>query len=107
MDLVDRASDEVGHHARALIEIHHGHDVGDKCVEGWSAALLHDGVGVDGTPSIGHLPAGLAPAAPAEWPGVELGLLALLAPLDDQFPTGGGVPERLGGAVGCRQDPTL
>src|ERR1019366_1362771 len=107
MDLVDGAPDDVRHHARALIEVDHPHDVGDELVEGGSAALVHDRVGIDGTPPTCHLPARLAPARPAERSGVELCLLALLAPLDDQLATGGGVPERLSGAVGRRQDATL
>ena len=55
-------------------------------------------------PPTRDLPARFAPAAAAEWSRMELGFLALLAPLDDQLTTAGRIPERLGGAVRCRQD---
>ncbi len=107
LDVVDGAPDDVRHHARPLIELDHGHDVGNELVEGGGAALVHDRVGVDGAPPARHLPARLTPAGPAERSRMELRLLALLTPLDDQLATGGGIPERLGGAVGCRQDPAF
>ncbi len=107
LDVVDGAPDDVRHHARALVEFDHGHDVGNELVEGGRAALVHDRVRVDGAPPTRHLPPGLAPAGPAERSGMELRLLALLTPLDDQLAAGGGIPEGLGRAVGRRQDPAF
>ena len=95
---------DVRHHARALFEVDDGRDVRHTLAERRQIVPADDRVRVQRRPAAGLLPLDVvAPAVRAERPGVEVGLAAGCASLDEELVVAGRVPVRLRLEVGSRK----